>query len=104
MTMRARNLIAITFALGAWTCASASAVFAHGGMASPDELGQPLAISATIAFVCYWAVVLWPSRKRNDGVQGDRRKSPSRRRNRVASSGGDGRTVSLKAVGRGSDG
>ena len=104
MTMRTRNLIAITLALGAWTCASASAAFAHGGMASPDELGQPLAISAAIAFVCYWAVVLWPSRKRDDGVQSNRRKSPNRRRNRIASGGGDGRTVSLKAVGRGSDG
>lgn len=104
MTMRTRNLIATTFALSAWIFASASAAFAHGGMASPDELGRPLALSAAIAFVCYWAVVLWPSRKRNGTVQSNRRKSPSRRRSRIASSNGDSRTVSLKAVGRGSDG
>jgi len=104
MTMRTRNLIATTFALGAWTFASASAAFAHGGMAGPDELGQPLALSAAIAFLCYWAVVLWPSRKRNNRAQANRRKSPGRRRGRVAGGGGDGRSVSLKAVGRGSDG
>ena len=103
MTMRTRALIAATFALSASTLVSASAAFAHGGMASPDELGQPLAISAAIAFVCYWAVVLWPSRKRNERAQTDQRK-PNRKRNRLASSNGDGRSVTLKAVGRGSDG
>ena len=103
MTMRTRNLIATTFALSAWIFASASAAFAHGGMASPDELGRPLALSAAIAFVCYWAVVLWPSRKRNNGVQANRRQPP-RKRSRIATGNGDGRSVSLKAVGRGSDG
>jgi len=77
--------------------------FAHGGMASPDELGQPLAISAAIAFVCYWAVVLWPSRTRTDRAQANRRK-PARKRSRIATGNGDRPAVSLKAVGRGSDG
>jgi len=101
--VRTRNLLAITFALCAWTFASASAAFAHGGMASPDELGQPLAISGAIAFVCYWAVVLWPTRKRNDHTQTKRRR-PSRKRGRIAVGNGDRPAVSLKAVGRGSDG
>ena len=103
MTMRTRTFLGTISALAAWTLASASAAFAHGGMASPDELGQPLAISAAIAFVCYWAVVLWPSRKRDDRAETNRRK-PTRKRSRVAGSNGDGRPVSLKAVGRGSDG
>ena len=104
MTMRRRNLIAAISALSVSTLMFASAAFAHGGMAGPDELGRPLAVSAAIAFVCYWAVVLWPSRKRSDGAQMNRRKSLSRKRGRIAAGNGDGRSVSLKAVGRGSDG
>jgi hypothetical protein len=103
MTMRRRNLIAATSAIGAWTLLSVSTAFAHGGMASPDELGQPLAISGAIAFACYWVVVLWPSRKRNDPAQNNRRK-PTRKRSRIANGNGDRPAVSLKAVGRGSDG
>ena len=104
MTMRRQKLIAATSVLSVSTLMSAPPAFAHGGMAGPDELGQPLALSAAIAFVCYWAVILWPSRKRSDGAQMNRRKSLSRKRGRVAAGNGDGRSVSLKAVGRGSDG
>lgn len=44
--------------------ATASMAHAHGGMAGPDELGPPLFTSAALAFVCYWAVILWPASKR----------------------------------------
>lgn len=44
--------------------ASASVAHAHGGMAGPDDLGPPLFTSAALAFICYWAVILWPASKR----------------------------------------
>jgi hypothetical protein len=83
---------------------SASLAFAHGGMAGPDELGQPLALSAAIAFVCYWAVVLWPSRKAKGGAQPNRKTPRRRNHRRIASGSGEARATSLRAVGRGSDG
>jgi len=98
---RMQKAIALTCASGAWMLASASLAFAHGGMASPDELGRPLALSAAIAFVCYWAVVLWPSCKGQDRAHANR---ATRRRPRIASTSGETRATSLKAVGRGSDG
>jgi hypothetical protein len=55
---------------------TASTASAHGGMAGPDELGPPLFTSAALAFVCYWAVILWPSSRRknsNDAPDGRRR-------------------------------
>ena len=101
---KTRNQIAGACATGAWILASASVGFAHGGMAGPDELGRPLGLSVAIAFVCYWAVILWPSRKRGDNVQANRSKRPPQRRNRyVPSGGGDERATTLRAVGRGRD-
>jgi len=100
--IRTGNLIAIAFAAAAGVAASASAAFAHGGMASPDELGRPLAASVAIAFVCYWAVVLWPSRAaRNADLPS--RKPPARRRRypRAAGANGEARAGSLKTMGRG---
>jgi hypothetical protein len=69
----ARSAIAISLGLGA----TASAAYAHGGMAGPDELGPPLFTSAALAFVCYWVVILWPSSKRegSDGVPPGRKKA-----------------------------
>jgi len=100
---RMQKAIALTCASSAWMLASASLAFAHGGMASPDELGRPLALSAAIAFVCYWAVVLWPSRNGKGRAHANR---ATRRRHhpRIASTSGEARGTSLKAVGRGSDG
>lgn len=46
--------------------ATVTAVHAHGGMASADDLGPPLFTSGALAFVCYWLVILWPSSKRKD--------------------------------------
>jgi len=46
-----------------WLDATALVARAHGGMAGPDELGPPLFTSVALAFVCYWAVILWPSYK-----------------------------------------
>ena len=56
---------ALRFGLSAvlFLLAAASTAHAHGGMAGPDELGPPLVTSAALAFVCYWAVILWPSSK-----------------------------------------
>jgi hypothetical protein len=42
---------------------SASAAYAHGGMAGPEELGRPLGASVVLAFISYWTVILWPARK-----------------------------------------
>ena len=100
----ARNLIAGACAGGAWILASASVGFAHGGMAGPDELGRPLGLAIAIAFVCYWAVVLWPARKRGGNVQANRGKRPPQGRNRrIAAGGGEERASTLRAVGRGRD-
>jgi len=99
-----RNLIAGACAAGAWILATASVGFAHGGMASVDELGRPLGVSIAIAFVCYWAVMLWPSRKRGGNVQPNRGRRPPQRRNRhITSGGGEERATTLRAVGRGRD-
>jgi len=90
--------------MGAWILASASAGFAHGGMAGPDELGRPLGLSIAIAFVCYWVVILWPARKPGGNAHLNQRKRPPQRRNRrMVSGGGEERTTSLRAVGRGRD-
>jgi hypothetical protein len=99
-----RNLIAGACAAGAWILGSASVGFAHGGMASADELGRPLGVSIAIAFVCYWAVMLWPSRKRDGNVHLNRgRRPPQRRNRRIASGSGEERATTLRAVGRGRD-
>ena len=37
---------------------------AHGGMGL-DEIGPPIMTSGLIGFVSYWAVMLWPSAKKN---------------------------------------
>jgi hypothetical protein len=61
-----RRITRVALGIGLSLIGTASLVHAHGGMASPDELGPPLFTSAALAFVCYWVVVLWPSSKRND--------------------------------------
>ncbi len=100
----------ITAAAGVTFCmvaTSATAAFAHGGMASPDELGQPLGASIALAFVCYWVVILWPSRKSDSGQQTGRANPNNRqRRSRRTGFGGGGESGerSLKAVGRNGDG
>ena len=44
-----------------WLTASPSLAFAHmGGMSEEDF--RPMAVSAAVAFVSYWIVLLWPSR------------------------------------------
>lgn len=41
--------------------ASPSLVYAHGmGL---EEMGPPVATSITLAFACYWLMMLWPSSK-----------------------------------------
>jgi hypothetical protein len=49
-----------------WLGLAATAAQAHGGIAGPDELGPPVIISVIIGIVCYYTVVLWPSRNRRD--------------------------------------
>jgi hypothetical protein len=46
-----------------WIAGTASAAYAHGGIAGPDELGPPVITSAALGILCYWVVVMWPSRK-----------------------------------------
>ena len=69
--------------------ASASMAHAHGGMAGPDDLGPPLFTSAALAFVCYWAVILWPASKRkrsDDAPNGRKMLVPESRRRRAGRS------------------
>jgi hypothetical protein len=107
--MRMRPTRIITATAGVTFCilaASATAAFAHGGMASPGELGQPLGASIALAFVCYWVVILWPSRKSNNASQSGRANPPRRRRLQRTNFGSDtdAGERSLKAVGRNGDG
>jgi hypothetical protein len=106
MRGRNRNIIAAASGTLAWLAGSASTAFAHGGMASPADLGRPLAASAAIAFVCYWAVVLWPAPKSNNGAASRRRKSTTRGRNRrgISSAQAGLGVDSLKLIERGRDG
>ena len=99
-----RKLFAASTAMLAWITTSASSAFAHGGMAGPDELGRPLGAAAAIAFICYWAVILWPERKSSRPSQRARKKSPARRARAAGGSHANGARASLKAIGRGSDG
>jgi len=105
MMRRSRNLIAASIAMLAGVASSASIAFAHGGMASADELGQPLAAAAALAFICYWAVVLWPSSPK-DETPSQQKKPRKRSRSRRAASGGQGGlgVDSLKVIGRRNDG
>jgi hypothetical protein len=100
---RRKEIFAVAIAILASVASSASMAFAHGGMAGPDELGRPLAASAALAFICYWAVVLWPS-SRKDESPSHQKKAPKRRRR--ATSGGQGGlgVDSLKVLGRRNDG
>lgn len=51
--------ISVTVSVAAYTVAA----HAHGGMASPEELGPPVATSTILGIASYWMVILWPSRK-----------------------------------------
>jgi len=50
-----------------WMIATATAAHAHGGIAGPDELGPPVITSTMLGIVCYWIVMLWPSRRPRNG-------------------------------------
>ena len=49
-----------------WIGAFATSAHAHGGMAGPDELGPPMAISIALAIICYWVMILWPARRERE--------------------------------------
>jgi hypothetical protein len=55
----------ISLVVFAWVLVAPVLVFAHGGM-GPDEIGPPIVTSSLLGFVGYWAVMLWPTRKRED--------------------------------------
>jgi hypothetical protein len=59
-----RRIVATTFSLGIWIATSAALAHAHGGMAGPDELGPPMAISGALAIAGYWLMIFWPSGKK----------------------------------------
>ena len=54
------------FGLASFVCLISipALALAHGGM-RPDEIGPPIMTSGLIGFVSYWAVMLWPSAKKN---------------------------------------
>jgi len=69
--------------------ATATTVYAHGGMASADDLGPPLVTSGALAFICYWLVILWPVSKRkgsDDAPAGRGTRSGKRRHSSPRSS------------------
>jgi hypothetical protein len=55
----------ISLVVFAWVLVAPVLVFAHGGM-GPDEIGPPIMTSSLLGFVGYWAVMLWPTRKKKD--------------------------------------
>jgi hypothetical protein len=55
-----------------WIAGTASAAYAHGGIAGPDELGPPVITSAGLGILCYWLVIMWPSRKERDSHKTDK--------------------------------
>lgn len=65
-----RPLWRLSLVVFAWVLVAPEWVFAHGGM-GPDEIGPPIMTSSLLGFVGYWAVMLWPGRKKKDdaGVQ-----------------------------------
>jgi hypothetical protein len=54
------------FSLAGFVClmSISTLALAHGGM-GPDEIGPPIMTSGLIGFVSYWAVMLWPSARKN---------------------------------------
>jgi hypothetical protein len=48
-----------------WLCGLTAPLLAHGGGMSGEEL-RPMAVSAGLALVGYWTVILWPKRKTAD--------------------------------------
>jgi hypothetical protein len=66
MMKRSGHWIRTALVALAWLGLSATAAHAHGGIAGPDELGPPVIISVIIGIVCYWTVILWPSRNQRD--------------------------------------
>ena len=84
--MAPRRTWRLSTAVLACLVAAPSLVYAHGGMAGPDELGPPIFTSGLLGFVCYWLVMLWPSAKKKDNVEvgsGTQPKSITRTRRRV---------------------
>jgi len=59
----------VSIAALAYLLALPGLAHAHGGM-GPDEVGPPLITSGLLGFVSYWAVMLWPSAKKNDNPGG----------------------------------
>jgi hypothetical protein len=106
MTARFKRITVAAVVTFCVVATSATAAFAHGGMASADELGQPLGASIALAFACYWVVMLWPSRKSNKAQSSRANPNPRRRRPRRIGfgSGSEAGERSLKAIGRNGDG
>jgi hypothetical protein len=77
----------------------AGPAYAHGDMAGPAELGPPLVVSAALAVISYWIVMLWPRRPETDdgrdrGRGDDRRGGGGRPKDRPINGNG----VRLKVV------
>ena len=48
-----------------WLFGLTSPLLAHGGGMSGEEL-RPMAVSAALALIGYWTVILWPKRRKAD--------------------------------------
>lgn len=64
--MRISHWARASLVAAVWLALAATTAHAHGGIAGPDELGPPVIISTVLGIVCYWTVVLWPSKRRRE--------------------------------------
>jgi hypothetical protein len=78
-----RRVFSVATSVAVWLVAGAAAAHAHG-VASPTELGPPVACSTLLGIASYWLVMLWPTRKPNEEEQDrtPRAKNVKRKRGR----------------------
>ena len=62
---RIRRTVDAVVAVLMWLFGLPSLLLAHGGGMTREDLG-PVAVSAASALIGYWAVILWPKRKKAD--------------------------------------
>jgi hypothetical protein len=78
-----RRVLSVATSVAVWSIAGAAVAQAHGGMPGPAELGPPVACSTVLGIVAYWAVILWPARKREEEEQDRSIKPKSMKRKRT---------------------
>jgi hypothetical protein len=62
---RSRRTVDVVVGVLIWLFGLPSLLLAHGGGMTGEDL-RPIAVSAALAVVGYWTVILWPKRKKAD--------------------------------------